>query len=284
MLGEPAEETLHSEEFEELLGRYLAGVACDPERELIEEHLAKCRHCREVVRLGQAIEAEWKGLASSSPSDALWAVVVSRIRSKPEPLGRRFAETARTWVANWWERVWPVGVGLAAAAAAFVIILKASDWWKGGGTRWVGRGESRASRISVERTQQARPPRYDLSELLGAAHAVLTQAAASADAGLEPNLPLKSRFVAAELGGEWSGTASHAPLSPLLTDVELALLELSAAAGDPDPKERLGSVRRFVEEEDLLVRVAVARARLQAFAQRDELPHEIVEAYLREPD
>ncbi|MDZ7372648.1 MAG: anti-sigma factor [candidate division KSB1 bacterium] len=267
---------------EELLGRYLADDLSGAEKTQVEEHLERCEECRKAVAIGRVAERQWPALREVSPPDDLWASVARTLAEDREAARLRLATSiafaVRAWQASRRRLAAIIALPVLALLLTYIILLR------GHRESWEAAPIWPATRTGVERpTAPFLSPDY-LPELLGAARAVLAEAAAPGEPRETSLLPLQSRIVAEQLSQLVEDPKDLGEFAPLLTDVELALLELTAATDDPDAPRRMEHVRRFVQEKDLLARLAVAQTRTRALAEPANLPPEILFSYLREPE
>ncbi len=272
---------MHTKEWDELLGRYVSGDLPREMRERVERHLSTCAQCRRAVEAAAWAEGRWSELREEEPSEAVWLGVVSRIRARETPA--RDGRARLLQLAGWCRSHWRPAVALAGVAGSLLLAVGLYSWNRGesdGKPGWVVLLDAAPTRI--ERTVQPLPPRSQLPDLFGAAQAVLRQTAQTSSATSDIYLPVKSQILAQQVAEIQADPLLGEQFGPLLADVEIALVELTAAAADSNPAERIRRVKELVLDKDLLARLAIARSRLRALGEQDT-PPEILMAYLQPP-
>src|SRR5688500_15403307 len=116
------------------LSDYIDGELDMREEAQVEQHLAECVQCREVVTELRAVVARAASLPDSAPAQDLWTGIAPRLRAFRSPARRRFSFTLPQ---------------LAAAGIALMVLS--------GGMVWVANSSQRAALPSLD-AGEVRPP------------------------------------------------------------------------------------------------------------------------------
>jgi anti-sigma factor RsiW len=177
-------------EWTDRLSDFVDGTLSSTERGEIEEHLAGCGGCREIVEDLRAVVARARALDEVAPPRDLWGGIAAAIGA---PIGHHAIRheagvirlpTAGAQVGEPSRGILLTGRQLAAAAVVLMMVSAAATWWAGPGlaVRPVQPLPADAGVVSMAAETDAAAPRGLAEEL-----AALEAALAGAGETLDPN-------------------------------------------------------------------------------------------------
>ncbi len=254
---------------EKLLPAYVDGELPERLARRVEQHLGRCERCASLLELHRGPLAQWKGLESYGPSTNLWPGIAAEIAAKQ-------TRPRRYWLNDLRQPVF--GLPAPAVGAVMFALAVAVGLFAYRSTHTPGPGEKPV--IPVARTAEAPPETaQDAPQIFQAVATVLSE---TRKPSVDELLPAKAELVNRAVLELQSDPFLSQQLKPLLDDVEIALTELSAAGSSPSQKT-IQEVQKLIQQKKLLVRLAVARSVLNALTEAEEMPPELLAAYLQPP-
>ncbi len=255
---------------EKLLPAYVDGALPERAATRVEKHVARCDRCAALLQLHRGVLERWQDLEAVEPERDLWPQIAAELAANGP-------ESRRTWFSELWQPVfgWPapalgvllfvlaVGVGLLSYRLTHPPVRTPSQVT----------GVAQTAQSSLELAYD------DAPEIFEAAATVLSE---TRKPTVDKLLPAKAEVVGQAVLQLQSDPFLSKQLKPLLDDVEIALTELSAA-GDAPSAAALQDVQKLIREKNLLVRLSVAKSVLNALTESEEMPPDILAAYLQPP-
>ncbi|NOZ55889.1 MAG: hypothetical protein GXO73_03740 [Calditrichaeota bacterium] len=254
---------------EKLLPAYVDGELSERVSARVEQHLATCSHCAALLELHRGVLTQWEGLPAVAPERNLWPEIVARITASPKPRRSRLSEL--------WQPVF--GLPAPVVGVALFLLAVGLGLFSYRFTHTSPRQVERVAEASQPVQPNTSPAYSDAPQIFEAAATILGE---TRNPTADKLLPTKAELVGQAVLQLQSDPFLGKELKPLLDDVEIALTELSAA-GSPSSQTTLRDVQKLVREKDLLVRLSVAKAVLSALTEANDMPPEILAAYLQPP-
>jgi anti-sigma-K factor RskA len=123
---------MNCHEFEELSGAYVLGAVTPEERELMEEHIAECPDCAQIVReLQLSVNALPLSVPMIEPSAALKERILASIQPESTAIARPVQSVGRkspvSRPRSHWQR-WSTQLLAAAALILFILLSGMTAW------------------------------------------------------------------------------------------------------------------------------------------------------------